>query len=102
MGAASTRRRKQDEQEQGTDTQALSQDTSQAVQEPPGDVQTYVQSGQQIGQSSGQAAEAGASLASSAQSVAVNPQNAITLVQGVPRGIAGQGKLMRSMRASKS
>ncbi|WP_232785717.1 hypothetical protein [Mycobacteroides chelonae] len=96
LGAASTRRRKQDEQEQGPDTQALGQDASQAVQGLPGDVQTYVQSGQQIGQSSGQAAQgfgsaaqAGASLASSAQSGAVNPQDAITLVQGVSQGIQG-------------
>jgi len=96
LGAASTRRRKQDEQEQGPDTQALGQDASQAVQGLPGDVQTYVQSGQQIGQSSGQAAQgfgsaaqAGASLASSAQSGAVNPQDAITVVQGVSQGIQG-------------
>ncbi|TDZ80102.1 hypothetical protein DE4585_03853 [Mycobacteroides salmoniphilum] len=96
MGAASTRRRKQDEQEQGPDTQALGQDASQAVQGLPGDVQTYVQSGQQIGESSGQAAQgfgsaaqAGASLASSAQSGAVNPQDAITVVQGVSQGIQG-------------
>ncbi|WP_237164662.1 hypothetical protein [Mycobacteroides salmoniphilum] len=96
MGAASTRRRKQDEQEQGPDTQALGQDASQAAQGLPGDVQTYVQSGQQIGQASGQAAQgfgsaaqAGASLASSAQSGAVNPQDALTLVQGVSQGIQG-------------
>lgn len=96
LGAASTRRRKQDEQEQGSDTQALGQDASQAVQGLPGDVQTYVQSGQQIGQSSGQAAQgfgsaaqAGASLASSAQSGAVNPQDALTVVQGVSQGIQG-------------
>ncbi|GLE57302.1 hypothetical protein NJBCHELONAE_26110 [Mycobacteroides chelonae] len=96
LGAASTRRRKQDEQEQGPDTEALGQDASQAVQGLPGDVQTYVQSGQQIGQSSGQAAQgfgsaaqAGASLASSAQSGAVNPQDAITVVQGVSQGIQG-------------
>ncbi|WP_286151300.1 MULTISPECIES: methyl-accepting chemotaxis protein [unclassified Mycobacterium] len=96
LGAASTRRRKQDEQEQGPDTQALGQDASQAVQGLPGDVQTYVQSGQQIGESSGQAAQgfgsaaqAGASLASSAQSGAVNPQDAITVVQGVSQGIQG-------------
>ncbi|MUM17974.1 hypothetical protein FZI91_17825 [Mycobacterium sp. CBMA271] len=95
LGAASTRRRKQDEQ-QGPDTQALGQDASQAVQGLPGDVQTYVQSGQQIGESSGQAAQgfgsaaqAGASLASSAQSGAVNPQDAITLVQGVSQGVQG-------------
>ncbi|TDH23921.1 hypothetical protein EJ571_06400 [Mycobacteroides franklinii] len=96
LGAASTRRRKQDEQEQGPDTQALGKDASQAVQGLPGDVQTYVQSGQQIGESSGQAAQgfgsaaqAGASLASSAQSGAVNPQDAITVVQGVSQGIQG-------------
>ncbi|MBL3752868.1 putative toxin [Mycobacteroides abscessus] len=95
MGAASTRRRKQDDQ-QGPDTEALGQDASQAVQGLPGDVQTYVQSGQQIGQSSGQAAQgfgsaaqAGASLASSAQSGAVNPQDAVTVVQGVSQGIQG-------------
>ncbi|WP_078285983.1 hypothetical protein [Mycobacteroides chelonae] len=95
LGAASTRRRKQDEQE-GPDTEALGQDASQAVQGLPGDIQTYVQSGQQIGQSSGQAAQgfgsaaqAGASLASSAQSGAVNPQDAITLVQGAAQGIQG-------------
>ncbi|SKS24698.1 Uncharacterised protein [Mycobacteroides abscessus subsp. massiliense] len=95
LGAASTRRRKQDDQ-QGPDTQALGQDASQAVQGLPGDVQTYVQSGQQIGQSSGQAAQgfgsaaqAGASLASSAQSGAVNPQDAMTVVQGVSQGIQG-------------
>ncbi|SHU30580.1 MFS transporter [Mycobacteroides abscessus] len=96
LGAASTRRRKQDDQDQGPDTQALGQDASQAVQGLPGDVQTYVQSGQQIGESSGQAAQgfgsaaqAGASLASSAQSGAVNPQDAITVVQGVSQGIQG-------------
>lgn len=95
LGAASTRRRKQDDQ-QGPDTEALGQDASQAVQGLPGDVQTYVQSGQQIGESSGQAAQgfgsaaqAGASLASSAQSGAVNPQDAITVVQGVSQGIQG-------------
>ncbi|MBE5502546.1 Predicted chitinase [Mycobacteroides abscessus subsp. massiliense] len=97
LGAASsTRRRKEDDQQQGPDTQALGQDASQAAQSLPGDVQTYIQSGQQIGQSSGQAAQgfgsaaqAGASLASSAQSGAVNPQDAITLVQGVSQGIQG-------------
>lgn len=96
MGAASTRRRKQDGQEQGPDTQALGQDATVAAQSLPGDVQTYVQSGQQIGQSSGQAAQgfasagqAGASIASSAQSGAVNPQDAITVVQGVSQGIQG-------------
>lgn len=97
LGAASfTRRRKQGGQEQGPDTQALGQDATAAAQSLPGDVQTYVQSGQQIGQSSGQAAQgfasagqAGASLASSAQSGAVNPQDAITVVQGVSQGIQG-------------
>lgn len=102
LGAASTRRRKEDDQQpdqqqqQGPDTQALTQDGVQAAQGLPGDIQTYVQSGQQIGESSGQAAQgfgsaaqAGASLASSAQSGAVNPQDAITLVQGVSQGIQG-------------
>ncbi|WP_079614609.1 putative toxin, partial [Mycobacteroides abscessus] len=96
LGAVSTRRRKQDDQEQGPDTEALGQDAAQAAQGLPGDVQTYVQSGQQIGQSSrqaaqgfGSAAQAGASLASSAQSGAVNPQDAITVVQGVSQGIQG-------------
>ncbi|MBN7459174.1 hypothetical protein I3U64_03300 [Mycobacteroides abscessus subsp. abscessus] len=96
MGAASTRRRKQGDQEQGPDTQALGQDATAAAQSLPGDVQTYVQSGQQISQSSGQAAQgfasagqAGASIASSAQSGAVNPQDAITVVQGVSQGIRG-------------
>ncbi len=103
MGVASTRRRKQDEQEQGPDTQALGQDASQAVQGLPDDVQTYVQSGQGIAQSSGQAAQgfgsaaqAGASLASSAQSGAVNPQDAITLVQGVSQGIQGTADAVNS------
>ncbi len=102
LGAASTRRRKEDDQQpdqqqqHGPDTQALTQDGVQAAQGLPGDIQTYVQSGQQIGESSGQAAQgfgsaaqAGASLASSAQSGAVNPQDAITLVQGVSQGIQG-------------
>ncbi|MEU9805980.1 DUF4185 domain-containing protein [Mycobacterium sp. NPDC050853] len=103
MGAASTRRRKQDEQEQGPDTKALGQDASQVAQGLPGDVQTYVQSGQGIAQSSGQAAQgfgsaaqAGASLASSAQSGAVNPQDAITLVQGVSQGIQGTADAVNS------
>ncbi|WP_353615239.1 MULTISPECIES: DNA/RNA non-specific endonuclease [unclassified Mycobacterium] len=102
LGAASSRRRKEDDQQQpqqqqkGPDTQALTQDGMQAAQGLPGDIQTYVQSGQQIGESSGQAAQgfgsaaqAGASLASSAQSGAVNPQDAITLVQGISQGVQG-------------
>lgn len=97
LGAASsTRRRKEDDQQQGPDTQALGQDASQAAQSLPGDVQTYIQSGQQIGESSGQAAQgfasagqAGAAIASSAQSGAINPQDAITVVQGVSQGIQG-------------
>ncbi|MEX3755792.1 polymorphic toxin type 44 domain-containing protein [Mycobacteroides abscessus] len=103
MGAASTRRRKQEDQEQGPDTAALGQDASQAVQGLPGDVQTYVQSGQQIGQSSGQAAQgfgsaaqAGASLASSAQSGAVNPQDAVTVVQGVSQGVQGTADAIKA------
>nr|WP_234795442.1 putative toxin [Mycobacteroides saopaulense] len=102
LGVASSRRRKEDDQQQpqqqqkGPDTQALAQDGVQAAQGLPGDIQTYVQSGQQIGESSGQAAQgfgsaaqAGASLASSAQSGAVNPQDAITLVQGISQGVQG-------------
>lgn len=103
LGAASSRRRKEDDQQQpdqqqqkGPDTHALAQDGVQAAQGLPGDIQTYVQSGQQIGESSGQAAQgfgsaaqAGASLASSAQSGAVNPQDAITLVQGISQGVQG-------------
>lgn len=102
LGAASSRRRKEDDQQQpqqqqkGPDTQALTQDGMQAAQGLPGDIQTYVQSGQQIGESSGQAAQgfgsaaqAGASLASSAQSGAVDPQDAITLVQGISQGVQG-------------
>ncbi|WP_411550999.1 DNA/RNA non-specific endonuclease [Mycobacteroides chelonae] len=102
LGAASSRRRKEDDpqqpqqQQKGPDTQALAQDGVQAAQGLPGDIQTYVQSGQQIGESSGQAAQgfgsaaqAGASLASSAQSGAVNPQDAITLVQGISQGVQG-------------
>ncbi len=102
LGAASTRRRKQDEQ-QGPDTQALGQDASQAVQGLPDDVQTYVQSGQQIGQSSGQAAQgfgsaaqSGASIASSAQSGAVNPQDAVTVVQGVAQGVQGTADAVKA------
>ncbi len=103
LGASSTRRRKQDGQEQSPDTEALGQDASQAVQGLSGDVQTYVQSGQQIGESAGQAAQgfgqagqAGASLASSAQSGAVNPEDAITLVQGVSQGIQGTADAVNS------
>ncbi|WP_141772243.1 MULTISPECIES: hypothetical protein [unclassified Mycobacterium] len=101
---SSSRRRKQDqgpdepqkpdEQERGPDTQALAQDGAQAAQGIPGDVQTYVQSGQQIGESAGQAAQgfgeagqAGASLASSAQSGAVNPQDVQGLIQGTAQGV---------------
>ncbi|MHA7666952.1 hypothetical protein [Mycolicibacterium sp. HS_4_1] len=103
LGASSTRRRKQDGQEKGPDTEALGQDASQAAQGIPGDVQTYVQSGQQIGESSGQAAQgfgqagqAGASLASSAQSGAVNPQDVQSLIQGVSQGVQGTADAVNS------
>lgn len=96
MGAASTRRRKQDDQEQGPDTQALGQDATQAAQSLPGDVTNYVSDGTGLASSAGQAAQgfgsaaqAGASLASSAQSGAVNPMDAVTVVQGVAQGVQG-------------
>lgn len=96
MGAASATRRRKQDQQQGPDTQALGQDAAAAATGLPGDIQTYTQSGQAIAQSSGRAAqgfssaaEAGASIASSAQLGAVNPEDAITLVQGISQGIQG-------------
>nr|WP_235604548.1 toxin glutamine deamidase domain-containing protein [Mycobacteroides chelonae] len=102
MGAASTRRRKQDDQsqpdqqqEQGPDTQALAQDGAQLGQSLPGDISNTVSDSVNLGQSAGSAAQnfgsaaqAGASLASSAQSGAVNPMDAVALVQGVSGGIS--------------
>ncbi|RIQ95443.1 hypothetical protein D2E71_26730, partial [Mycobacteroides abscessus] len=102
LGAASTRRRKQDEQDssdqqqpQGPDTQALAQDGAQLGQSLPGDIANTVSDGVNLGQSAGSAAQnfgsaaqAGASLASSAQSGAVNPMDAVALVQGVSGGIS--------------
>ncbi|MDO3335418.1 hypothetical protein [Mycobacteroides abscessus] len=102
MGAASTRRRKQDEQDlsdqqqpQGPDTQALAQDGAQLGQSLPGDIANTVSDSVNLGQSAGSAAQnfgsaaqAGASLASSAQSGAVNPMDAVALVQGVSGGIS--------------
>ncbi|BBB42749.1 HNH endonuclease [Mycobacteroides abscessus] len=102
MGAASTRRRKQDEQDlsdqqqrQGPDTQALVQDGAQLGQSLPGDIANTVSDSVNLGQSAGSAAQnfgsaaqAGASLASSAQSGAVNPMDAVALVQGVSGGIS--------------
>ncbi|WP_255801798.1 DNA/RNA non-specific endonuclease [Mycobacteroides abscessus] len=102
MGAASTRRRKQDEQDssdqqqpQGPDTQALAQDGAQLGQSLPGDIANTVSDGVNLGQSAGSAAQnfgsaaqAGASLASGAQSGAVNPMDAVALVQGVSGGIS--------------
>ncbi|WP_236747226.1 hypothetical protein [Mycobacteroides abscessus] len=102
LGAASTRRRKQDEQgssdqqrPQGPDTQALAQDGAQLGQSLPGDIANTVSDGVNLGQSAGSAAQnfgsaaqAGASLASSAQSGAVNPMDAVALVQGVSGGIS--------------
>ena len=102
MGAASTRRRKQEDQsqpdqqqEQGPDTQALAQDGAQLGQSLPGDISNTVSDSVNLGQSAGSAAQnfgsaaqAGASLASSAQSGAVNPMDAVALVQGVSGGIS--------------
>lgn len=102
LGAASTRRRKQDEQgssgqqqPQGPDTQALAQDGAQLGQSLPGDIANTVSDSVNLGQSAGSAAQnfgsaaqAGASLASSAQSGAVNPMDAVALVQGVSGGIS--------------
>ncbi|GAB5905581.1 hypothetical protein [Mycobacteroides chelonae] len=102
MGAASTRRRKQEDQsqpdqrqEQGPDTQALAQDGAQLGQSLPGDIANTVSDSVNLGQSAGSAAQnfgsaaqAGASLASSAQSGAVNPMDAVALVQGVSGGIS--------------
>ncbi|SLB27399.1 Uncharacterised protein [Mycobacteroides abscessus subsp. massiliense] len=102
LGAASTRRRKQDEQgssdqqqPQGPDTQALAQDGAQLGQSLPGDIANTVSDSVNLGQSAGSAAQnfgsaaqAGASLASGAQSGAVNPMDAVALVQGVSGGIS--------------
>ncbi|MGC7367618.1 hypothetical protein RBA14_21485, partial [Mycobacteroides abscessus subsp. abscessus] len=102
LGAASTRRRKQDEQDlsdqqqpQGPDTQALAQDGAQLGQSLPGDIANTVSDSVNLGQSAGSAAQnfgsaaqAGASLASGAQSGAVNPMDAVALVQGVSGGIS--------------
>ncbi|MBN7319251.1 DNA/RNA non-specific endonuclease [Mycobacteroides abscessus subsp. massiliense] len=102
LGAGSTRRRKQDEQQQpeqaqqqGPDTQALAQDGAQLGQSLPGDIANTVSDSVNLGQSAGSAAQnfgsaaqAGASLASSAQSGAVNPMDAVALVQGVSGGIS--------------
>ncbi|WP_235629524.1 hypothetical protein [Mycobacteroides saopaulense] len=102
MGAASTRRRKQDDQPQpnqqqvqGPDTQALAQDGAQLGQSLPGDIANTVSDSVNLGQSAGSAAQnfgsaaqAGASLASSAQSGAVNPMDAVAVVQGISGGIS--------------
>ncbi|WP_052536283.1 putative toxin, partial [Mycobacteroides abscessus] len=102
LGAASTRRRKQDEQ-QGPDTEALGQDAAQAAQSLPGDVTDYVSDGTNLASSAGQAAQgygqaaqAGASIASSAQSGAVNPMDAVQLVQGVAQGVQGTADAVNS------
>lgn len=102
MGVASTRRRKQDDQPQpnqqqvqGPDTQALAQDGAQLGQSLPADIANTVSDSVNLGQSAGSAAQnfgsaaqAGASLASSAQSGAVNPMDAVAVVQGVSGGIS--------------
>ncbi|SKL48922.1 Uncharacterised protein [Mycobacteroides abscessus subsp. bolletii] len=101
LGAASSRRRKEDDQQQpdqqqqkGPDTQALTQDGAQLGQSLPGDIANTVSDSANLGQSAGSAAQnfgsaaqAGASLASSAQSGAVNPTDAVAVVQGVSGGI---------------
>ncbi|SHU67606.1 Predicted chitinase [Mycobacteroides abscessus subsp. abscessus] len=101
MGAASTRRRKQGQQ--GPDTQALVQDGVRAAQSLPGDVTNYVSDGSNLAASAGQAAQgfgsaaqAGASIASSAQSGAVNPMDAVTIVQGVAQGVQGTADAVNS------
>lgn len=103
MGAASTRRRKQNDQEKEPDTQALGQDASQMSQSLPGDISNTVSDSANLGQSAGsaaqnfgQAGQAGASLASSAQSGTVNPQDVITLVQGVSGGIKDTADAVKS------
>ncbi|MFA4084196.1 amidase domain-containing protein [Mycobacteroides salmoniphilum] len=102
LGAASTRRRKQDEQ-QGPDTQALGQDASQLGQSLPGDIANTVSDSSSLGQSAGsaaqnfgQAGQAGVSLASSAQSGAVNPQDVMTVVQGVSGGVKDTADAVKS------
>ncbi|MGC7194333.1 hypothetical protein RA997_22520, partial [Mycobacteroides abscessus subsp. abscessus] len=102
LGAASTRRRKQDDQ-QGPDTEALGQDAAQAAQSLPGDVTNYVSDGTNLASSAGQAAQgygqaaqAGAAIASSAQSGAVNPMDAVQLVQGVAQGVQGTADAVNS------
>ncbi len=112
LGAASTRRRKQGEQDQpeqgqqqaqGPDTQALTQDGAEMGQSLPGDITNTVSDGVNLGQSAGSAAQnfgsaaqAGASLASSAQSGAVNPMDAVALVQGISGGISNTADAVNS------
>ncbi|SKS09727.1 Uncharacterised protein [Mycobacteroides abscessus subsp. massiliense] len=104
LGAVSTRRRKQDDQKpQGPDTQALTQDGAQMGQSLPGDIANTVSDSVNLGQSAGSAAQnfgsaaqAGASLASSAQSGAVNPMDAVELVQGVSGGISDTADAVNS------
>lgn len=112
LGAASTRRRKQDDkqqpeqgqqQSQGPDTQALAQDGAQMGQSLPGDITNTVSDSVNLGQSAGSAAQnfgsaaqAGASIASSAQSGAVNPMDAVALVQGISGGISDTADAVNS------
>ncbi|ORA54485.1 hypothetical protein EJ571_25895 [Mycobacteroides franklinii] len=112
LGAASTRRRKQGEQDQpeqgqqqaqGPDTQALPQDGAQMGQSLPSDVTNTVSDSVNLGQSAGSAAQnfgsaaqAGASIASSAQSGAVNPMDAVALVQGISGGISNTADAVNS------
>ncbi|WP_407937657.1 methyl-accepting chemotaxis protein [Mycobacteroides franklinii] len=112
LGAASTRRRKQGEQDQpeqgqqqaqGPDTQALTQDGAQMGQSLPGDITNTVSDSVNLGQSAGSAAQnfgsaaqAGASIASSAQSGAVNPMDAVALVQGISGGVSDTADAVNS------
>ncbi|CPW51689.1 Hypothetical protein ERS075595_00886 [Mycobacteroides abscessus] len=109
LGAGSTRRRKEDDQQpqpdqqQGPDTQALAQDGGQLASGLPSDITNTVSDSVNLGQSAGSAAQnfgsaaqAGASLASSAQSGGVNPQDAMTVLQGVSGGVKDTADAVKS------
>ncbi|BAX97312.1 hypothetical protein MSTE_01996 [Mycobacteroides stephanolepidis] len=102
LGSASTRRRKPD-QPQGPDTQALTKDSGQLASGLPGDIANTVSDSANLGQSAGSAAQnfgsaaqAGAAIASSAQSGAVNPMDAVAVVQGVSGGISDTAEAVNS------
>ena len=106
LGSASTRRRKPDQQRgqpQGPDTQALTKDSGQLASGLPGDIANTVSDSANLGQSAGSAAQnfgsaaqAGASIASSAQGGAVNPMDAVAVVQGVSGGISDTAEAVNS------